>query len=89
MEAHSVLAPKIVNPRRPPQPRYALAQYTIEQRGTRWYYIRTAAHSAAANGQWTGPYKSLHAVTFAVAAALKVEAKKRHRTRCELYGLDD
>ena len=87
MQAHSVLAPKIVNPRHPPQPRYALAQYTIEQRGTLWYYIRTAAHSVA-TGQWTGPYRSLHAVTFAVASALKVEAKKRHHTRCETYGLE-
>ena len=83
----------VVGSRRLPRAIYALTQHSIEQRGSQWFYVRTIDHfqflSAHRSGPWLGPYRSLHAVTIAIASAHEKEARVRHRNRCEHYGVPE
>ena len=93
MDAKTETVPPVVHARRAPKAIYALAQYSIEQRGSHWYYVRTIDHLQFPNGHrsgpWHGPYRSLHAVTIAIASAIEKEARARHRKRCERYGVPE
>ena len=54
---------------------YALAEYTVERRGTVWYFARA---SRFGDRQGTrGPYSSMASVTLMIARELKREIIKR------------
>ena len=83
-------AEPVISRRQPAPAIYALAQYSVEQRADRsWHYARTTDHFLGSTRprSWRGPYRSLHAVTLAIAHALKQEAAERHRKRCEHDGV--
>jgi hypothetical protein len=54
---------------------YALADYTVEGRGDRWFYWRTARFGDKEEKK--GPYGSLTSVTLMIARQLKREITKR------------
>ena len=91
MDAKVESTPRAVNPRPAPRLVFALTQYSVEKRGTKWYYAKTTHHYQGVKpGQsktWHGPYKSLHTVTFAIATALKLEANTRHHKLCAGHGI--
>ena len=54
---------------------YALADYTVEGRGSQWFYWRTARYGDKEDKR--GPYSSLASVTLMVARAMKKELLNR------------
>ena len=54
---------------------YALADYTVEGRGDKWYFWRTARFGDKEERK--GPYSSLASVTLMIARQLKREITKR------------
>jgi hypothetical protein len=54
---------------------YALADYTVEGNGSKWYFWRTARYGD--KEQKRGPYSSLASVTLMIARQLKREIVKR------------
>ena len=58
---------------------YALAEYTVECKGTAWYFARA---SRFGDKQGTrGPYSSMASVTLMIARELKREIIKREAPR--------
>ncbi len=55
--------------------RYALADYTVENNGGKWYYWRTARFGDKEERK--GPYSSLTSATLMIARQLRKEAEKR------------
>jgi hypothetical protein len=54
---------------------YALADFTVEGRGDRWYFWRTARFGD--KEERCGPYGSIASVTLMIARQLKREIAKR------------
>lgn len=70
---------------KPLKPIYALAAYTVEKRGTKWYVIRTAEQNAGRT-TWRGPYATLDRATLAIAKLLSLEVIERHKRMSDWYG---
>lgn len=58
------------------QRRFALADYTVEQRERGWYFGRQFDPSSA----YRGPYSSTASVTLSIARQLRREIERRLRT---------
>jgi hypothetical protein len=58
---------------------YALADFTVEGRGDKWYYWRTARFGDKEERR--GPYGSMASVTLMIARQLRKEIAKRDETR--------
>lgn len=71
---------------KPPKPIYALAAYTVEKRGTKWYVIKTSDQGTG-RAAWRGPYATLDRATLAIAKLLALEVIERHKRRCDWYGV--
>lgn len=54
---------------------YALADYTVEGKGDKWFYWKTARYGDKEERK--GPYTSLASVTLIIARQLKREIVKR------------
>lgn len=54
---------------------YSLADYTVESRGGKWFYWRTARYGDKEHRK--GPYGSMASVTLMIARELKRELTKR------------
>ena len=54
---------------------YALSDFTVEGRGDKWFYWRTARFGDKEEKR--GPYSSLASVSLMIARALKKEIAKR------------
>lgn len=54
---------------------YALAEFTVEGRGDRWYFWRTARYGDKEERK--GPYSSVASVTLMIARQLKRDITKR------------
>jgi hypothetical protein len=57
---------------------YALADFTVERRGDKWYFWRTARFGDKEERR--GPYGSIASVTLMIARQLKREIAKRDET---------
>jgi hypothetical protein len=56
---------------------YACADYTIEGRGTKWFFWRTARYGDKEEKR--GPYSSLTSATLVIARQLRREVEKREK----------
>jgi hypothetical protein len=56
---------------------YALADFTVEGRGDKWYFWRTARYGDKEEKK--GPYGSLSSVTLMIARQLKKDVQKREQ----------
>jgi hypothetical protein len=73
---------------RPPPPAiYALRDWTIRKTNGKWYIAPTARFED--KPQWSKPYATLQRATTAIARKIADEVIKRHKRRCEFYGIDD
>lgn len=54
---------------------YALADFTVEGRGNKWYYWRTARYGDKEDRR--GPYGSIASVTLMIARQLRRDITKR------------
>jgi hypothetical protein len=54
---------------------YALDMFTVENRGGKWFYSRSAYHGD--KHEWKGPYSSMVSVTLMIARQLKREITNR------------
>jgi hypothetical protein len=54
---------------------YALADFTVEGRGTQWFYWRTARYGDKEERR--GPYGSIASVTLMIARQLRRDITKR------------
>ena len=92
MDAKTTTAPETRWSRQPPRLVYALSQYSVEKRGTKWFYAKTTDHFQGLNRKteqlWHGPYTSLQKASFAIASALTQEAKSRHQKLCAAHGIE-
>lgn len=56
---------------------YALTEYSVENRGGKWFFWRTARFGDKENRR--GPYGSLASVTLMIARELKRETLRREK----------
>ena len=54
---------------------YALSEFTVEGRGDKWFYWKTARYGDKEERK--GPYSSMDSVSLMIARELKREIKKR------------
>lgn len=56
---------------------YALTGFTVEKRGSGWYFARSAVRHG--KDEWKGPYSSEASVTMMIARQLRREISERYR----------
>jgi hypothetical protein len=66
---------------------YALTDWTVKKANGKWYVAPTARFED--KPQWSKPYATLQRATTAIARKLADEVMRRHKRRCDYYGIDD
>lgn len=85
----SPLGAPIKRPPSPPPPAiYALTAWAVKKVNGKWYIAPTGARFDE-RAQWSKPYATLQRATTAIARKLADEVQKRHKRRCDFYGIDD
>ena len=75
-------------PSHPPPPAiYALTDWTVKKANGKWYIAPTARFDD--KPQWSKSYATLQRATTAIARKLADEVIKRHKRRCDYYGIKD
>jgi hypothetical protein len=76
-------------PTHPPPPAiYALTAWAVKKVKGKWYVAPTGARFDEKT-QWSKPYATLQRATTAIARKLADEVIKRHKRRCDFYGIND
>lgn len=84
---YAPLAPAKHPMREPPPTIYALTSWTVRKANGKWQIAPTAHFEDTP--QWSKPYDTLHRATTAIARKLADEVIKRHKRRCDRYGITD
>ena len=66
---------------------YALRDWTVKKANGKWYIAPTARFED--KPQWSKPYATLQRATTAIARKLADEVMRRHKRRCDYYGIND
>jgi hypothetical protein len=81
------LAPTKTAPREAPPAIYALAAWSVRKSNGKWQIALTARFDDKLS--WGKPYATLQRATMAIARKLADEVTKRHKRRCQHYGLKE
>ena len=84
--AASEVAP-VKRPTHAPPPIYALRDWTVRKTNGKWYIAPTARFED--KPEWSKPYATLQRATTAIARKLADEVIRRHKRRCDFYGIND
>ena len=81
------IAPSARPAHQPPAAIYALQSWSVKKSGSKWYIAPTARFED--KPPWSKPYATLQRATTAIARKLADEVMKRHKRRCDHYGIAD
>jgi len=81
------IAPSVRSAHKPPPAIYALQVWSVKKVNGKWYISQAARFDDKA--QWGKSYATLQRATTAIARKLADEVMRRHKRRCDFYGVDD